>query len=291
MTAGLNSFYAPITNHFGQTNLPLTINVTAGATPGAYTVTVNGTNNAFTANSTPGVASASFTLNLTVLKIFATGVTPAAETVGGGVAGIVTATVTLTNLSTVLVEAITNGVTVIGPDTINVTAGLSSAYASPAAGGGTAALTLSITNNGSGLPGTYQVIVGSTNGDFTDNSPIPGIALATNIFTVNAPPLSIHHFSLSGMNLTVTGVGGGPNGQYVVYSATNLTLPLAQWTPVMTNMFDAYGDSTRSSRSPAPRAQTPPSSSSPSFCPRRGQIRSRPRCSVRWPVLFLPRPL
>jgi hypothetical protein len=123
-----------------------------------------------------------------------------------------------------------------------VTAGLSPVNASPSAGGGTAALTLSITNNGSSLQGTYQVIVGSTNSDFTDNSPIPGVALATNLFTVNAPPLSIRNFSLSGKNLTVTGFGGGPNGQYVVYSATNLTLPRAQWTPVMTNMFDAYGN-------------------------------------------------
>ena len=242
VTAGFNSIYAPITNHFGRTNLTLTINVNAGAAPGAYTVTVNGTNNAFTANLTPGVASAIFTLNLTVLKKFTMSVTPATETVVGGVASIVTAAVTLTNLSTILVEAITNGVTVIGPDTINVTAGLSSVNASPAAGGGTAALTLSITNNGSSLQGTYQVIVGSTNSDFTDNSPIPGVALATNLFTVNAPPLSIRNFSLSGKNLTVTGFGGGPNGQYVVYSATNLTLPRAQWTPVMTNMFDAYGN-------------------------------------------------
>jgi len=244
VTAGLNSIYAPITNNLGQTNLTLTINVTADAAPGAYTVTVSGTNSAFTANSPiPGVASVIFTLNLTALNEFTmSSVTPAAETVVGGVASKVIATVTLTNLSTILVEAITNSVTVIGPDTIKVTAGLSSVYVSPSAGGGTAALTLSITNNGSSLPGTYQVIVSSTNNDFTDNSPIPGIALATNLFTVNAPPLSIHNFSLSGGNLTFTGIGGGPDGQYVVYSATNLALPLAQWTPVMTNMFDASGN-------------------------------------------------
>ena len=244
VTADLNSIYAPLTNHFGQTNLTLTINVSAGAAPGAYAVTVKGTNNAFTANSpTPGVASATYTLNLTTIKRFTiSGVTPAAETVVGGVAGVVTATVTLTNLSTTLVAAISGGVTVIGPDLVNVTAGLSPASASPAAGGGTAALTLSITNNGSAVPGTYQVIVGSTNSNFTDNTPIPGVALATNLFTVTAPPLAIHDYNLSGMNLTVTGAGGGPNGSYVVYSATNLTQPRAQWTPVTTNAFDAYGN-------------------------------------------------
>jgi hypothetical protein len=114
--------------------------------------------------------------------------------------------------------------------------------ASPAAGGGTAAFTLSITNNGSSLPGAYQVIIGSTNSDFTDNSPVPGIALVTNLFTVNAPPLSFHNFSLSGGNLAVSGIGGGANGQYIVYSATNPALPLAQWTPLITNTFDANGN-------------------------------------------------
>jgi hypothetical protein len=242
VTAGLNSIYAPITNHFGQTNLTLTINVDAGAAPGAYTVTVKGTNAAFTANTPSGVASAIFALNITAAKKFTLSVTPAAETVVGGVASKVIATVTLTNLSTVIVETITNGVTVIGPDTVKVTAGLSPVYVSPSAGGGTAALSLSITNNGSSLPGTYQVIIGSTNNDFTDNRPISGVALATNLFTVSAPPLSIQSFSLSGMNLTFIGCGGGPSGEYVVCSATNLTLPLALWTPVTTNLFDASGN-------------------------------------------------
>jgi hypothetical protein len=243
VTVSLDPFSPAIAYNGGTGTLPLTISAPANTTPNTTCqIIVSATNKSFTANPTPGVASAIFTLNLTALKKFTMSVTPATETVVGGVASIVTVTVTLTNLSTILVEAITNGVTVIGPDTINVTAGLSSVNASPSAGGGTAALTLSITNNGSGQPGTYQVIVGSTNSDFTDNSPIPGVALATNLFTVNAPPLSIHNFSLSGMSLTITGFGGGPNGQYVVYSATNLTLPRAQWTPVMTNMFDAYGN-------------------------------------------------
>ena len=93
-------------------------------------------------------------------------------------------------------------------------------------------------------PGTYQVIASATNNDFTANSPVPGIASVTNTLVVLAPPtpLSIQSFSLSGTNLTFTGIGGGPNGQYLVYSATNLTLPFAQWTPVMTNVFDVNGN-------------------------------------------------
>ena len=57
------------------------------AAAGLYLVTVSGTNDAFTANPTPGVASAAFTLNLTLLKQFTLGLDPAAETVTEGDAG------------------------------------------------------------------------------------------------------------------------------------------------------------------------------------------------------------
>lgn len=242
VTADLNSIYAPITNNFGETNLTLTINVNSNAVPGTYVITVSGTNRAFTANPGPGVASATYTLTLTTVKIFKLGLSPAAETVRGGVPFSVNVMVTLTNLSTVFAAPITSGVTVLGPYPGNVTASLSSTTAAPAAGGGTAPFTLSINHNGSSLPGTYQVIVGSTNSNFTDNSPAPGIALATNLFTVTAPPLSVQYLGLSGSDLAVTGIGGVPTGQYVVYSTTNLTQPIAEWTPVMTNTFDANGN-------------------------------------------------
>jgi hypothetical protein len=222
--------------------LILTVNVNSNAVPGAYAITITGTNSAFTANPGPGVSAATYNLTLTALNEFTLGLAQTAETVAGGVPSQMTVTVTLTNLSTILAEPITNGVTVNGPYPGNVTAGVSSISASPAAGGGTASFTLSISNNSSSLPGTYQVIVGSTNNDFTDNVPVPGIALATNLLTVSAPPLSIQNMSLTGTSVGVTGIGGGPNGQYVVYSSTNLTLPLPQWSPIITNAFDANGN-------------------------------------------------
>jgi hypothetical protein len=85
------------------------------------------------------------------------------------------------------------------------------------------------------------VVVQSANSNFTDNAPTPGIALATNFFTINPAPFSIRTFTLSGTNLAVTGLGGGPNGQYLVYASTNVALPLAQWTPIATNVFDTNG--------------------------------------------------
>jgi len=242
VTANLNTPYAALTNNFGQTNLTLSISVNPSAAGGAYTVTVSGTNSAFTDNATPGVASAAFTLDLTLLKQFTVGLDPPTEAFMEGAAGVVGVAVTLTNLSDALAETITNSVTVIGPDPANdITAGLSAAYASPSARGGTATLTLSITNNGSSLPGAYQVIVTAANGDFTDNTPAPGVASATNSLTVTPLPFSIQSFGVIGTNLTVTGAGGGPNWPYLVYASTNLALPLSQWTPILTNVYDANG--------------------------------------------------
>jgi hypothetical protein len=242
VTASLDNSLAPVTNNFGQTNLTLTISVNSNALAGVYTITVTGTNGAFTANPTPGTASAAFTLTLFTPASFGVGIAPTTETAAGGVAGIVTATVTFTNLTGNLTEPLTNSVIVTGPDATNLTAGLNSNFATPPPGG-TAALTLAITNDGFALPGAYQIIVAATNNDFTANAPIPGVALVTNVFVINpiAPP-SIGQFIVSGRSLQISGGGGLPGKPYVVFSSTNVMIPLAQWTPLVTNVFDGSGN-------------------------------------------------
>lgn len=243
VTAGLNNQYAALTNNFGQTNLTLTVNVNGNALPGLYTITINGTNNAFAANPVPGVATATFTLNLFSPGQFTMGIAPAGEAVAGGIATNVVVAVTLTNISGNLTEPLTNSVSVIGPDTNNVTAGLNSAFATPPAGGGTATLLLSITNNSFALPGSYEIVVTATNSDFSANSPVPGTASITNLFVIN--PISspaIRSFTLSGSSLEMNGSNGLPGKPYIVLSSTNLMLPLAQWTPVLTNVFDSSGN-------------------------------------------------
>ena len=42
-------------------------------------------------------------------------------------------------------------------------------------------------------------------------------------------------------NLLFSGAGGAMGGAYVVLSSTNLSLPVAQWTALETNNFDAGG--------------------------------------------------
>ena len=48
--------------------------------------------------------------------------------------------------------------------------------------------------------------------------------------------------AVSGSNLIFTGTGGVSNGAYYLLAATNLALPISQWTPVATNQFDGGGN-------------------------------------------------
>lgn len=82
-------------------------------------------------------------------------------------------------------------------------------------------------------------------------TPGPGLAWNTNSLAVNgtlgimtAPvtaSLSITSFTLSGNTLTITATNGTANGQFVLLSSTNVSLPLNQWTPLLTNTFNGGG--------------------------------------------------
>ena len=43
-------------------------------------------------------------------------------------------------------------------------------------------------------------------------------------------------------NVVFNGTGGTPGGTYYVISSTNIVAPVATWTPVQTNVFDASGN-------------------------------------------------
>jgi hypothetical protein len=61
------------------------------------------------------------------------------------------------------------------------------------------------------------------------------------IVAPTTPPVfgSLGFFSQT--NLVLSGSNGAPLGNYYVLSSTNLTLPVASWTRVATNQFDASG--------------------------------------------------
>lgn len=58
---------------------------------------------------------------------------------------------------------------------------------------------------------------------------------------VPAPVPVLTSITLAGTNLVIHGVNGLASGAYTVLTATNITLPRAQWTPVATNSLNANG--------------------------------------------------
>ncbi len=91
---------------------------------------------------------------------------------------------------------------------------------------------------------------GSFSGNFATVSDASGVTWSFNptngvatVVSVPAKPVPyITYISLSGTTLTINATNGAANGQYVLLESTNLTLPRAQWTPVLTNVFDNYGN-------------------------------------------------
>src|SRR4029077_17184693 len=100
---------------------------------------------------------------------------------GASASGIATnfvSAVTLVDQSSTVSGIITNGVSVSGPDTVDVTAMLDNAYAAVTNGFGQTNLTLTILLNSNAAAGNYSITVAGTNSAFTDNLP-PGIGTAT----------------------------------------------------------------------------------------------------------------
>jgi autotransporter-associated beta strand protein len=82
----------------------------------------------------------------------------------------------------------------------------------------------------------------------------------TNTLTTNGritagvvPPAqpSITSISLSGTSLVISGTGGTATYQFVLLTSTNLTLPLSQWTPVVTSTFTGGSWSTTNTVNPS----------------------------------------
>ena len=95
------------------------------------------------------------------------------------------------------------------------------------------------------MPPTY-------NGSFASVTPAtPGASLTWDLSTLStdgtlrvqagsARP-QIAATGLSNGAFVFSGAGGSPNGTYHVISSTNIALPLINWTPFLTNTFDASG--------------------------------------------------
>jgi hypothetical protein len=113
---------------------------------------------------------------------------------------------------------------------------------------------LTVTNVGPALQGgdTFQLFSTGVTGFTATNLPVLGSGLvwsntiASNgklsvLATVLIPtiPPAITNFSLSGLNVIISGTNGQAGGTYYLLSATNLVNPVAQWKTVATNILSA----------------------------------------------------
>jgi hypothetical protein len=106
--------------------------------------------------------------------------------------------------------------------------GPNGAYLANAANSPTASLAYTPTNTG-----TFTVLVGAYFQGYTGTYQLSGTGLSAGL-TLGAP-------ALAGSGFTFTGAGGVSNVLYVVLMTTNVSTPLALWTPVLTNRFGASG--------------------------------------------------
>lgn len=112
---------------------------------------------------------------------------------------------------------------------------------------------LHVTDAGGFGPGTYTLFTCAgtlTYANFTLASAPPGFnyTISTNtpgavalVVTKPAPP-SINNISVTGGNLLLSGSGGASHATFYVLTSTNLAAPLSNWTPLLTNQFDASGN-------------------------------------------------
>jgi autotransporter-associated beta strand protein len=121
--------------------------------------------------------------------------------------------------------------------------------------------TLQIKNTGAALTsGNYELIAASNGGLVTGTLPpftvegsglsvgataslqITGDSLYLNVSGGTPPPVPhITSISVTGTTLNISATNGAANGVFELLESTNLTLPLGQWQPVLTNTFNGSG--------------------------------------------------
>jgi hypothetical protein len=127
-----------------------------------------------------------------------------------------TATVTGVDTPTGTVQFLTNGAAF---DTETLTNGVAGSVATALLPVGTNTITGAYSGNGNYLPGTNNLsqVVVLVNPQF---SPV----------------------SIGANGLVMSGSGGLANGSYYILTSSNMTLPLSQWTPLLTNQFNNNGN-------------------------------------------------
>ena len=233
---------------------------------GAGTITLN-TGNSYIGNTTVsnGTLLVTGSLSNGTVTVTAAGTLGGSGTIGGSV--IVNGTIAPGNSGAIGTLTVTTNVNLNGTTFMKLNAATvtSDNLSAPGAGQGSIALggALVVSNiNASPLQAgqTFTLLSSpSLSGSFTSIQPAtPGSGLAWNISnlgvngtlsvvssgggpTTNA---TITHVTLSGTNLLVHGTNNNvPNnvGHFVALTATNIAIPLSNWVPVVTNLYNPDG--------------------------------------------------
>lgn len=114
---------------------------------------------------------------------------------------------------------------------------------------------LNITNTGGFSAGDYTLFSYNPANALTLGSLTIGSAPAGYNYSINTNTLGVVQLIValptppgfssvvaSGGNLITSGSNGLPFENYVVFTSTNLALPVADWTPLLTNQFDSNGN-------------------------------------------------
>jgi polygalacturonase len=150
---------------------------------------------------------------------------------------------------------ISNSLTLPGSSVVNFTLGTNPTEV-VATGSLTLNSTLNIAAGGGFSAGTYTLFAYS--GSFS-GSPVLGTTPVIAGYTyslTNAPgqlqllvqapvppsPPSFGSVSVKANGLVMSGSGGTTNGTFYVLTSTNIALPVSQWTPSATNLFDGSGN-------------------------------------------------
>lgn len=147
-----------------------------------------------------------------------------------------------------------------GPGTLSFTWAMGAPSLAVSGGTLTLATTTALTINNMGTPlsaGTYTLIAaagGAVAGTVPASFTITGGGIATGtsaalrissaalqlVVTVATPYIT--GISIHDTTLTITATNGTARGNFVLLETTNLTAPLDQWAPILTNQFDSNGD-------------------------------------------------
>jgi hypothetical protein len=110
----------------------------------------------------------------------------------------------------------------------------------------------------SGLNGPFGITISETNlfitvlGDgtvdqFTTSGQPVNVPLLSGLsepsgIAIGPGPLRFTGINISGHTLNINAVNGPPGGTFTLLQSTNVSLPLTNWTAVLTNTFDSNGN-------------------------------------------------